>query len=78
MAYKLYNSSEIFERHRHRYEFNTEYLEQFKQAGFTFTGVDETGIRYSVHILFTLYFYKINLNKKKICELKDHPFFLGT
>ena len=32
MAYKAYGSSEINERHRHRYEFNNSYLEQLKSS----------------------------------------------
>ncbi|EAS04002.1 CTP synthase (macronuclear) [Tetrahymena thermophila SB210] len=48
LAYKMYQKSEIFERHRHRYEFNKDYLEQYEKTGFKFSGVDETGIRYSV------------------------------
>ena len=30
--YKAYNKTEIKERHRHRYEFNDHYLEQFEAA----------------------------------------------
>ena len=31
---KVYNSSEILERHRHRYEFNNEYYTEFVENGF--------------------------------------------
>jgi CTP synthase len=38
IAYKLYQKDVITERHRHRYEFNNQYLEQLQQAGLCFSG----------------------------------------
>lgn len=44
-AQKAYRSSKINERHRHRYEFNNDYLEQFQKAGLVPTGINpETGL----------------------------------
>lgn len=34
----IYNQEEIFERHRHRYEVNEEYINQLEQAGLSITG----------------------------------------
>jgi len=34
MAYKLYKNTTVLERHRHRWEFNNNYLDTFKKAGF--------------------------------------------
>ena len=39
-AYKIYGKSLIQERHRHRYEFNNAYLEQFHQAGMVTSGIN--------------------------------------
>lgn len=39
-AAKAYKSAEILERHRHRYEFNNEYLDDFIQAGMIPTGIN--------------------------------------
>lgn len=40
-----YNTEKISERHRHRYEFNNEYLEQFEENGMKATGRNpETGL----------------------------------
>jgi CTP synthase (UTP-ammonia lyase) len=40
-----YNTESIEERHRHRYEFNNEYLEAFEKAGMIATGKNpETGL----------------------------------
>ncbi len=39
-AYEAYRSKKINERHRHRYEFNGQYLAQFEAAGMVATGVN--------------------------------------
>jgi len=39
-AYKAYGSSEIHERHRHRYEFNNAYLEQLKASDLKPVGIN--------------------------------------
>jgi len=38
LAYKIYGGSPISERHRHRWEFNNKYLEQFENAGMVASG----------------------------------------
>ncbi|MEI8073919.1 MAG: CTP synthase [Bacteroidota bacterium] len=45
LAEKIYGKTNISERHRHRYEFNNEYLDQFQQNGMIASGVNpETGL----------------------------------
>jgi CTP synthase len=45
LAHKIYGDTEISERHRHRYEFNNQYLEQFENSGVVFSGRNpETGL----------------------------------
>ena len=39
-AHKAYRTINISERHRHRYEFNNDYLEQIEKAGLTPTGIN--------------------------------------
>ncbi|WP_425391747.1 CTP synthase [Ekhidna sp.] len=39
-AYAAYGSKKIMERHRHRYEFNNKYLEDYENAGMTATGIN--------------------------------------
>ena len=39
LAARIYGATEIKERHRHRYEFNNAFPEQFEKAGFVFSGV---------------------------------------
>ncbi|EGW19621.1 MULTISPECIES: CTP synthase [Methylobacter] len=38
LAFQLYQKDVITERHRHRYEFNSQYLEKLEQAGMRFSG----------------------------------------
>lgn len=45
LAYKIYNQTHISERHRHRYEFNNDYLNQFESMGMVASGYNpETGL----------------------------------
>jgi len=39
-VFKAYGKTEITERHRHRYEFNNKYLEEFASAGMIATGIN--------------------------------------
>jgi len=44
-AYDAYGNTMIQERHRHRYEFNNEYLDRFKAAGMIPSGINpDTGL----------------------------------
>jgi len=43
LAQRLYGSDKITERHRHRYEFNNNYLETLEAAGLSFSGRSEDG-----------------------------------
>jgi CTP synthase len=40
LAYKIYGTSHIHERHRHRYEFNNDYLKLFQDNGMITSGVN--------------------------------------
>ncbi|AIM38424.1 CTP synthase [Sphingobacterium sp. SG20118] len=41
-AYSIYGKTRISERHRHRYEFNNAYLEQYEAAGMIASGMNPT------------------------------------
>lgn len=43
-ANEAYGSTKIFERHRHRYEVNNEYLDKLKKAGLVFSGLSPDGM----------------------------------
>ncbi len=40
LAYKIYGKTSIKERHRHRYEFNNDYLKAFEDSGMTASGIN--------------------------------------
>ncbi|WP_047150750.1 CTP synthase [Aneurinibacillus tyrosinisolvens] len=42
-AYSSYSQELVYERHRHRYEFNNEYREALKNAGLSFSGTSPDG-----------------------------------
>ncbi|UCC93858.1 MAG: gamma-glutamyl-gamma-aminobutyrate hydrolase family protein, partial [Thermoplasmata archaeon] len=48
MASKLYGATEIYERHRHRYEVNPDYIERIEEAGLRFVGRAPDKIRMEV------------------------------
>jgi CTP synthase len=43
LAHQLYQKDVITERHRHRYEFNNKYIEDFEKAGLIFSGKSMDG-----------------------------------
>ncbi len=43
LAHRVYGTTEIFERHRHRYEFNMNYHDQFVERGFVISGMSPDG-----------------------------------
>jgi len=47
-AHRLYGILEIFERHRHRYEINPDFISEIEKKGLLFTGHSEDGRRMEV------------------------------
>ncbi|WP_216829975.1 CTP synthase [Alkalihalobacterium elongatum] len=43
VAQSAYNEQVVYERHRHRYEFNNEYRQQMEEKGFIFSGTSPDG-----------------------------------
>lgn len=40
-AFEAYNKNDVSERHRHRYEFNMDYKDEFEKHGFVFSGINK-------------------------------------
>ena len=60
-AHKAYGTTQISERHRHRYEFNSAYKEDFEKAGMKASGINpETGLVEVVEIPSHPYFIESN------------------
>ena len=47
-AHDLYGEKEVWERHRHRYEVNPEYIDRIEKAGLKFSGVSQDGIKMEI------------------------------
>ncbi len=48
IAHKLYNKEKVFERHRHRYEVNPEFIPEFEKHGLVFSGYSDNGRRMEI------------------------------
>ncbi len=57
LAYSLYQQEEIYERHRHRFEVNLDYLDILMKNGLHFTGKSTDGRRMETLELPNNYFY---------------------
>ncbi|MCX7651016.1 MAG: CTP synthase [Flavobacteriales bacterium] len=40
LAHRIYSDTTVFERHRHRFEFNNEYADRFEKEGLMLTGIN--------------------------------------
>ena len=78
-VYELYNTEEVSERHRHRYEFNNEYLEKFESKGMIAAGVNPDSnlveiMEYKKHPWYIGTQFHPEL-KSRVVE--PHPLFVG-
>lgn len=48
MAHDLYGKDEIYERHRHRYEVNPDYIDRIEEAGLIFSGRSDDNIKMEI------------------------------
>ena len=78
-AHKYYGSEKISERHRHRYEVNTEYIDTLKEAGLVFSGMSPDGMLSEIVELPKLdYFIGCQFHPEfKSRPERPHPLFLG-
>lgn len=65
LAFRIYRSEEISERHRHRYEYNSDFLEDFEKNGMN----------------ATVYHYRADDDPTplvEVVEIGGHPFYIAT
>jgi CTP synthase len=62
LAHRLYGTTRVDERHRHRYEVNPAYIAQIEEAGFIFSGKSPNGRLMEIGELPT----------------SEHPFFIAS
>ena len=79
LAYKLYKTSTIYERHRHRYEFNNDYLEAINKFGLKSTGKNpDTGLVEIVELEDHPFFIGVQYHPElKSTPENPHPLFMG-
>ncbi len=73
----IYKSDTIKERHRHRYEFNNEYYEQFNNSNFTTSGVNpDTGLVEIVELQQHPFYIGVQYHPEyKSTVAEPHPLF---
>lgn len=69
----------IYERHRHRYEFNNEYKKKFEQAGFIFSGTSPDGtLVEAIELRDHPFFVGTQFHPEYISRpLSPHPIFMA-
>lgn len=78
-VYEAYGQEIISERHRHRYEFNNEYLEQFTDAGMEVVGVNpKTNLVEAIELPYHPWFIGVQYHPEyKSTVLNPHPLFIA-
>jgi len=79
LAYKIYGSKIIDERHRHRYEYNNAYKTQLEAAGMEATGINpETGLVEIIEIPLHPWFVGVQFHPEyKSTVANPHPLFVA-
>jgi CTP synthase len=79
LAHKIYKTTSILERHRHRYEFNGEYLAELEKAGLKASGVNpDTGLVEIVEIENHPFFIGVQYHPEyKSTVANPHPLFVS-
>ncbi len=78
-AWEIYKTNKINERHRHRYEFNNEYLAAFEKAGMTASGINpEGGLVEIIEIKDHPWFVGVQFHPEyKSTVANPHPLFVN-
>ncbi|WP_338375637.1 CTP synthase [uncultured Flavobacterium sp.] len=79
LAHKIYGTSEISERHRHRYEFNGKYLNELQNAGLIASGINpDTNLVEIVEIKDHPFFVGVQYHPEyKSTVANPHPLFVS-
>jgi CTP synthase len=78
LARALYGKESIFERHRHRYEFNNHYLDELAAAGLRFSGFSADGLVEFIELPSHPWFVASQFHPEFTSTPRDgHPLFTG-
>jgi len=78
-AAEAYQEKEVEERHRHRWEFNNAYREEFKKAGMIFSGISPDGMLVEIaEIKSHPYMVGSQFHPEFLSRpMRPHPLFVG-
>lgn len=78
LAYSIYKESNITERHRHRYEFNNDYLAEFEEHGMIASGINpDSGLVEIMELKDHPWFLGVQFHPEyRSSVLKPHPLFV--
>jgi CTP synthase len=78
LAYTIYGTTEIAERHRHRWEFNNKYLKQFEDAGMIASGINpESGLVEILELSSHPFFIGVQYHPELKSTVENpHPLFI--
>jgi CTP synthase len=79
LAHEIYNDTSILERHRHRFEYNSDYKSQLEEAGMISTGFNpKTGLVEIVEIPSNNWFVGVQYHPEyKSTVANPHPLFVA-
>jgi CTP synthase len=79
LAHQIYGKTEISERHRHRYEYNNDYVNQLQKAGLLATGVNpDTGLVEVIELQNHPFFIGVQYHPEyKSTVANPHPIFVN-
>jgi len=78
LAHKIYGKTNIKERHRHRYEFNNDYLKVFEEGGMRATGINpENNLVEMIELPTHPFFIGVQFHPElKSTVMNPHPLFV--
>ncbi|HSF77430.1 MAG TPA: CTP synthase [Steroidobacteraceae bacterium] len=77
-AHGIYGKDVISERHRHRYEFNNNYMQKMEQAGMVFSGLSPDDLVEVVELPAHPWFIAVQFHPEFTSNPRDgHPLFTG-
>ena len=77
-AREIFGKEVILERHRHRYEFNNNYLERYRQSGCRFSGLSRDGLVEVIELANHPWFIATQFHPEFTSTPRDgHPLFSG-
>jgi len=75
---EIYGRDAIMERHRHRFEFNNNYLERYRQSGLRFSGFSRDGLVELIELPNHPWFVATQFHPEFTSTPRDgHPLFTG-